>query len=409
MPLNVRRFCSSVLLVLIVSIGFTAAQTTEPAAAQSTQPATSGDMMRQRISKAKAFIVVRNYNAAIYELENIRRESADPAVQSVVNVLLMNSYLEQGDYKRAQELLNDLYNQQKTTKAGAAANYRAAAGQIVKGAKDRAERYRTLGLSITDKTLPLEALNDLDRMRETLELVITQGKEIAKTPARSQDAMAMLEEAAASRSILGRDDYDSRRWKDELSDTREALANSRSVILDAMPGTTAVAAGTPGQTLPANPAVQPAAAPVAVVASAPSQPAATVRERQVQQTAPPKVENTVAVKNVPEPKKEEPRSAAPPIDPTTPLEVGGRLVSYATEKAQPIYPAIARTVRATGTVTVQVTVDEHGKVTSVEKTTGPELLQGAAEDAIRKWRFKPFTRDGQPVRANGYVNFNFSL
>ncbi|MBK9765808.1 MAG: hypothetical protein IPP63_01605 [Chloracidobacterium sp.] len=28
---------------------------------------------------------------------------------------------------------------------------------------------------------------------------------------------------------------------------------------------------------------------------------------------------------------------------------------------------------------------------------------------MRKWKFKPFVRDGQPVRATGYVNFNFAL
>ena len=78
--------------------------------------------MRERISKAKAFIAVRNYNAAIYELENIRRESSDAALLGVVNVLLMNSYLEQGDYKRAQDLLSEFYNAQKTTKANASGN-----------------------------------------------------------------------------------------------------------------------------------------------------------------------------------------------------------------------------------------------------------------------------------------------
>src|SRR4051812_33594844 len=147
MPLNVRKCCAfSFLFVLLLWTGIespVSAQTVpspvpagtpnpDTTAAQPpvvTPPAapapTSGDVMHARISKAKAFIVVRNYNAAIYELENIRRESADPAVQSVINVLLMNSYLEQGDYKRAQDLLKDFYAQQKTTKTNAASNYMA--------------------------------------------------------------------------------------------------------------------------------------------------------------------------------------------------------------------------------------------------------------------------------------------
>ncbi|MGH9818545.1 MAG: hypothetical protein ACRD43_00140, partial [Pyrinomonadaceae bacterium] len=108
MPLNVRRFYTSALLVLV---SFTAAalaqtvppvqspspQTTTPAATPLVNPPTAGEIMRERISKAKAFIAVRNYNAAIYELENIRRETAEASVQGVVSVLLMNSYLEQSD------------------------------------------------------------------------------------------------------------------------------------------------------------------------------------------------------------------------------------------------------------------------------------------------------------------------
>lgn len=87
----------------------------------------------------------------------------------------------------------------------------------------------------------------------------------------------------------------------------------------------------------------------------------------------------------------------------------GSLIAYATKQAQPLYPPAAKSMRASGVVRVEVTVDENGQVAEVQKTSGPPLLQTAAKDAVRKWRFKPFTRDGQPVRAVGFVNFNFSL
>jgi protein TonB len=60
-------------------------------------------------------------------------------------------------------------------------------------------------------------------------------------------------------------------------------------------------------------------------------------------------------------------------------------------------------------VKVEVTVDEEGNVAVVQNASGPALLQGAAKDAIKKWRFRPFVKDGQPVKAIGYVNFNFAL
>lgn len=406
MPLNVRRFCTAVFVNLLVLIFIAQAQDVPTAP-------TSGDVMRDRISKAKAYIAVRNYNAAIYELENIRKETADVAVQGVVNVLLMNSYLEQGDYKRAQEFLNVYFAAQKTNKTNAAAFYNAIAGQVVKGAKNRAERYRALGLSISDRTLPLEALNDLDKMRETLELVIEQSKEISKTPARSADAMAMLEEASNSRSILARDDYDARKWKDEVADTREQMVNTRTVVSAVTEGpaetvnTNTVAANTtPANTTPV--VMQP------VVET--KQP--TVRDREVKPTNTKPAETVIAKNDAPiiiksAPVKEQPKPEPPANNTATtndgsPLDVGS-LIPYATKQSQPTYPPAAKTMRATGVVKVELTVDEKGEVAEVNKTSGPSMLQGAAKDAIKKWRFRPFMRDGQPVRANGFVSFNFNL
>jgi protein TonB len=87
----------------------------------------------------------------------------------------------------------------------------------------------------------------------------------------------------------------------------------------------------------------------------------------------------------------------------------GSLIGYATNQIQPIYPPAAKSFRTTGVVKVEVTVNEAGDVAEVQKTSGPSMLQTAARDAVRKWKFKPFTRDGQPVKAPGFVSFNFNL
>ena len=94
--------------------------------------------------------------------------------------------------------------------------------------------------------------------------------------------------------------------------------------------------------------------------------------------------------------------------PAGPVEVGS-LIAYATKQQAPIYPPAARSMRTSGVVKVEVVVSEAGEVTEVKTATGPMMLQVAARDAIKKWKFKPFVRDGQPVKANGFVNFNFSL
>ena len=90
------------------------------------------------------------------------------------------------------------------------------------------------------------------------------------------------------------------------------------------------------------------------------------------------------------------------------VEVGS-LLEYATSKSPPTYPAAARTMRASGVVKVEVVIDENGDVAEIKKANGHALLQGAAKDALRKWKFRPVIQNGQAVRASGFVNFNFAL
>ena len=452
MPLKVRRFCTS---FLAISFSFAIAANAQTQATQTpaaNQPAiakapTSAEVMRDRLSKAKAYIAVRNYSAAVFELENIRRESGDPSVNAVANVLLMNSYIEQGDYKRAQDFLNEFYKSYKSNSAAGNLFYSAVAAQVVKGARNQVDRYRALGLSVSDRNLPLEAVNDIERMRELVEVVITQAKDLGGDKNKSEAAMALLDEATNSRSLLARDDYDARRWRDAAADSREQIASSRSVVINAVDGT-AVQTGAPQQQTVAaivpppssgtasNPVYVPQQKPATVPANnAPVfKPVATESKPAETTTAGiqhPVTETPKRVDNPPVEPKRDPVTAPPqqqtrpgtqgsahpapivvPSAPAStesgPLDVGS-LLAYAVKQQAPIYPIAARNMRAAGVVRVEVTVNENGEVAEVEKTSGPTLLQTAAKDAIRKWKFKPFTRDGQPVKATGFVNFNFSL
>lgn len=57
----------------------------------------------------------------------------------------------------------------------------------------------------------------------------------------------------------------------------------------------------------------------------------------------------------------------------------------------PLYPAEALTQRLTGRVTVRVQIDDRGQVTSAElhRSSGYSLLDDAAIEAVRRWRFEP--------------------
>lgn len=438
MPLNVTRIFASVFFGIFGLIAIIPAQIPEanqtsaaPKPVTVEKQPTSSDIMRERISKAKAFIAVRNYNAAIYELENIRRETSDTSVNAVTNVLLMNSYLEQGDYKRAQDFVNEFFKAYKSNSAMGNLYYSAVAAQIIKGARNQVERYRALGLSVSDRNLPLEAVNDVERMRETLELVITQAKTLGADKTKSATAMALLEEATNSRSMIARDEYDARRWRDELTDSREQIASSRSVIINAVDGT-AVPNPAVQETVSLNtPPAQTGTVPTSSVPTPPvfkpvpteasNKPADTLMASNNKPVVElPKENKTLTINEtrvaenkpaVKQPVVEAPKPAPASTDVNAgsgPMDVGS-LIGYATKQQAPVYPPAAKSMRTTGVVKVEVTISETGEVAEVQKMSGPGLLQTAAKDAIRKWRFKPFLRDGQPVKAIGFVNFNFSL
>lgn len=88
---------------------------------------------------------------------------------------------------------------------------------------------------------------------------------------------------------------------------------------------------------------------------------------------------------------------------------GGVLQTNALKKVQPSYPAIAKAAGAEGTVQVQVTIDESGKVTAAEVISGHPLLRDAALDAAKGWVFKPTELSGTAVKAQGTLTFNFTL
>jgi TonB family protein len=88
---------------------------------------------------------------------------------------------------------------------------------------------------------------------------------------------------------------------------------------------------------------------------------------------------------------------------------GGVLNGSALKLPAPDYPAAAKAVRASGTVNVQVTIDEDGKVISASAVSGHPLLRAAAENAARKCEFRPTRLEGAPVKVTGIIVYNFVL
>jgi protein TonB len=68
-------------------------------------------------------------------------------------------------------------------------------------------------------------------------------------------------------------------------------------------------------------------------------------------------------------------------------------------KVEPSYPLAARRAGLSGRVTVSAVIGLEGGVESAEVLASSNpLFDQAALDAVRKWRYRPATMNGRPVR-----------
>jgi protein TonB len=63
----------------------------------------------------------------------------------------------------------------------------------------------------------------------------------------------------------------------------------------------------------------------------------------------------------------------------------------------PGYPVLAKVAHVQGPVVLRAEVDPDGTVAGVTVLSGHRLLRGAAVDAVRHWRYRPYLIDGHPA------------
>jgi outer membrane biosynthesis protein TonB len=86
----------------------------------------------------------------------------------------------------------------------------------------------------------------------------------------------------------------------------------------------------------------------------------------------------------------------------------GAMNRYATHLVVPVYSQIDRKLGISGKVTVQIVLDENGKLITAQATDGPKALRQASEEAARKSTFMPVVNGGKPVKATGFIVYNFT-
>ena len=326
-----------------------------------------------RIERARALAAAHQLTAAASELESLRTTAPDESIRSVASVMLMSICLEEGNYSRAESLLEETFKAREVRKDASIRTYFALAGQAVNGARSHLTRYRNFGINVADAGLPEEALKDLDRLRSLLERMSFQAREISKSQPKNYESLALLEDILGIRLSLARDEEDRANWESERASVRQGLIFTQSQVasLGAVPPVTTVLNNSTQPNRQESPA---AVAPAKSVSESPN---------------PAESDNT----------------KAPDKDTIS----TGSLNTRATKRVVPVYPQMAKNAATEGIVRVYVTIDEQGNVSEIDRSEGPSLLRGAAEDAARRWKFSPTAIAGKAVRISGFIEFNFTL
>ena len=100
----------------------------------------------------------------------------------------------------------------------------------------------------------------------------------------------------------------------------------------------------------------------------------------------------------------------PPPPPRAPKRVGGDIQTPALiQRVEPVYPPMAVAAKVTGLVILEATVNEAGSVTNVTVLRSIPLLDNAAINAVKQWRYQPLLLNGAPFPFIVTVTLTFSL
>jgi protein TonB len=113
------------------------------------------------------------------------------------------------------------------------------------------------------------------------------------------------------------------------------------------------------------------------------------------------------VVHLPEVVNREPVKAAPA--PVKPLRVTVLRMATPIHKVDPVYPALAKQARVSGTVELLGVLGTDGRIHELKVLRGHPLLVNAALDAVRQWIFAPTLLNGQAVEVAAPITVNFIL
>lgn len=105
---------------------------------------------------------------------------------------------------------------------------------------------------------------------------------------------------------------------------------------------------------------------------------------------------------------EPPAPAAQPVRAAPPV-ANSLVAAVPIVQSGPVYPEVARRAKVSGSVLLDVQIDDQGKVVKATPVSGPAILQSAAIAAVAKWRYKPASINGVNVSSQSRVTIAFKM
>ncbi|HLK34602.1 MAG TPA: energy transducer TonB [Terriglobales bacterium] len=101
---------------------------------------------------------------------------------------------------------------------------------------------------------------------------------------------------------------------------------------------------------------------------------------------------------------------APKPSATDPMRISqGVARGFLVHEVKPLYPPLARQARIQGSVVLQAIIGKDGRIEDLRLVGGHPLLAPAAIEAVRQWRYRPYTLNGEPVEVETEITVNFVL
>ena len=90
-------------------------------------------------------------------------------------------------------------------------------------------------------------------------------------------------------------------------------------------------------------------------------------------------------------------------------EVSSLTSDVVTHSVVPDYPMLARQMKVQGSVILEAMIGRDGLIQDLHVLSGPPILAGAAQEAVKQWHFRPHYQGADPVETQTKITVNFTI